>query len=46
MLTFEEPILSGNPLQQIGSGSERDPELTREFGPVANTSCTPPSKLS
>jgi len=45
MLTFEERVLCGNPLQQFGSGLEPDPEPTREFGPVANT--TPiPSHLS
>jgi len=39
MLTFEERVLCGNPLQRFGSGLEPDPEPTREFGPVANTSC-------
>jgi hypothetical protein len=38
MLTFEEWVLGGNPLQQSGSGLELDPELNWEFGPVANTS--------
>jgi len=38
MLTFEERVLCGNPLQRFGSGLEPDPEPTREFGPVANTS--------
>jgi hypothetical protein len=37
MLTFEETVLCGNPLQRFGSGLELDPEPTREFGPVANT---------
>jgi hypothetical protein len=37
ILTFEEWVLCGNPLQQFGSGLELDPEPTREFGPVANT---------
>jgi len=37
MLTFEERVLCGNPLQRFGSGLEPDPESTREFGPVANT---------
>ena len=37
MLTFEERVLGGNPLQWSGSGLEPDPELTQEFGPVANT---------
>ena len=37
MLTFEERVLYGNPLQRFGSGLEPDPEPTREFGPVANT---------
>jgi len=37
MLTFEERVLCGNPLQRFGSGLEPDPEPTREFGPVANT---------
>jgi hypothetical protein len=36
MLTFEEQVLGGNPLQQSGSGSELDPEPNRKFGPVAN----------
>jgi len=36
-MTFEERILCGNPLQRFGSGLEPDPELTRKFGPVANT---------
>ena len=39
MLTFQERVLCGNPLQRFGSGLEPDPEPTREFGPVANTSC-------
>jgi len=38
MFTFEELVLCGNPLQRFGSGLEPDPEPTREFGPVANTS--------
>jgi hypothetical protein len=38
MLTFEERVLSGNPLQRFGFGLELDPEPTWEFGPVANTS--------
>jgi len=38
MLTVEERVLCGNPLQRFGSGLEPDPEPTREFGPVANTS--------
>jgi len=37
MLTFEERVLCGNPLQRSGSGSEPDPEPNREFGPVVNT---------
>jgi len=37
MLTFEERLLCGNPLQEIGSGFEQDSEPTRVFGPVANT---------
>jgi len=37
MLTFEERVLCGNPLQRFGSGLEPDPEPTREFGPGANT---------
>ena len=37
MLTFQERVLCGNPLQRFGSGLEPDPEPTREFGPVANT---------
>jgi len=37
MLTFEERVLCANPLQRLGSGLEPDPEPTREFGPVANT---------
>jgi len=37
MLTFEEWVLCGNPLQWFGSGLEPDPELTREFGPIAHT---------
>jgi len=39
MLTFEERVLCGNPLQRSGSGSDPDPEPNRDFGPVANTSC-------
>jgi hypothetical protein len=39
MLTFEERVLCGNPLKRFGSGLELDPEPTREFGPIANTSC-------
>ena len=42
MLTFEERVLCGNPLQRFGSGLEPDPEPTREFGPVANTCVAPP----
>ena len=38
MLTFEERVLCGNPLQRFGSRLEPDPEPTLEFGPVANTS--------
>jgi len=38
MLTFEERVLCGNPLQWFGSALEPDPEPTQEFGPVANTS--------
>ena len=38
MLTFEERVLCGNPLQRFGSGLEPDPEPTREFGTIANTS--------
>ena len=38
MLTFEERVLCGNPLQRFGSGLEPDPEPTRDFGPIANTS--------
>jgi len=38
MLTFEEQVLYGDPLQWFGSGLEPDPEPTREFGPIANTS--------
>jgi hypothetical protein len=38
MLTFEEQVLCGNPLQRFSSRLEPDPEPTREFGPVANTS--------
>ena len=30
-------VLCGNPLQQLGSGLEPDPEPNREFGTVANT---------
>jgi len=41
MLTFEERVLCGNPLQRFGSGLEPDPEPTQEFGPVANTSHIP-----
>ena len=37
MLTFEERVLCGNPLQRSGSGSEPDPEPNRAFRPVANT---------
>ena len=37
MLTFQERVLCGNPLQRFGSGLEPDPQPTREFGPVANT---------
>jgi len=37
MLTFEERVLCGNPLQRFGSGMEPDPEPTWEFGHVANT---------
>ena len=37
MLTFEERVLCGNPLQYFASGLEPDPEPTRAFGPVANT---------
>ena len=37
MLTFQERVLCGNPLQRFGSGLEPDQEPTREFGPVANT---------
>jgi len=37
MLTIEEWVLSGNPVQRFGSGLEPDPELMREFGPVANS---------
>jgi len=36
MLSFEELVLCGNPLQRLSSGLEPDPELTREFGPIAN----------
>jgi len=38
MLTFQQQVLCGNPLQRFSSGFEPDPEPTREFGPVANTS--------
>ena len=38
MLTFEEQVSCGNPLQQFRSGLAPGPELTRQFGPVANTS--------
>ena len=38
MLTFEERVLCGNPLQRFGSGLDPDPEPTRESGPVASTS--------
>jgi len=38
MLTFEDRVLCGNPLQQFGSGLVPDPEPTWEFRPVANTS--------
>ena len=38
MLTFEQRVLCGNLLQRFGSRLEPDPEPTREFGPVANTS--------
>jgi hypothetical protein len=38
MMTFEERVLCGNPLQRFGSGLEPDPEPTWDFGPVANTS--------
>ena len=41
MLTFEERVLCGNPLQRSGSGSEPDPEPNWEFGPVVNTSYGP-----
>jgi hypothetical protein len=46
MLTFEERVLCGNPLQRFGSRLEPDPEPTREFGPVANTSgmCIDPAQ--
>jgi hypothetical protein len=37
MLTFEERVLCGNPLQQSGSGSEPDLDPNRAFGPVVNT---------
>jgi hypothetical protein len=37
MLTFEEWVLCGNPLQRFGSELEPDPEPTQEFGPVGNT---------
>jgi len=37
MLTFQERVLCGNPLQRFGSGLELDTEPTREFGPIANT---------
>ena len=34
-------VFGENPLQRSGSGLELDPELNREFGPVANTTQTP-----
>jgi len=37
MFTFEVGVLCGNPLQWFGSGLEQDPDPTREFGHVANT---------
>jgi len=37
MLTFEERVLCGKPLQRFGSVLEPDPEPTQEFGPVATT---------
>jgi len=37
MLTFGERVLCGNPLHQFGSRLEPHPDLTREFGLVANT---------
>jgi len=43
MLTFEERVLCGNPLQRFRSGLEPDPEPTWEFGPVANTNYPPTS---
>jgi hypothetical protein len=44
MLTFEEQVVSGNPLQWSGSGLEPDPEPNRDFGPVANTTVMSKSK--
>ena len=37
MLTIEEWVLCGNPLQWSGCGSDPDLEPNREFGPVADT---------
>jgi len=37
MLTFEERVLCGNPLQRASCWLEPDPEPNREFGPVADT---------
>jgi len=37
MLTFEEHVLGGNPLQWSGFGSNPEPEPNPEFGTVGNT---------
>jgi hypothetical protein len=37
MLTFEEHVWCGKPLQRSGSGLEPEPESNWEIGPVANT---------
>jgi hypothetical protein len=38
MLTVEQRVWCGNPVQQFGAGMEPQPEPTPEFGPIANTS--------
>jgi len=37
MLTFEKRLLCGNAVSWFSSGLERDPEPTRGFVPLANT---------
>jgi hypothetical protein len=37
MLTFEERVSCGNPLQRSDSGLDPDPEPNQDFGPGANT---------